>query len=1016
MNKEYNFNDNGDLDDKKDLFNAIATLTKLYTDKTHLIYELLQNAEDCHAKRVKFVMYADRLEMWHDGEPFNAVNLKSIRSVNQSTKSDKLNAIGKFGVGFKAVFCVCETVKVYNEPKNYAKANMEYLPRFAIRIDDFRNMMEIEFDKEIKTPFTTRFVFPFTLTSEGKEFLGYANMGDLRDALSSKLRTLGADAMLFLKNITEISYEIRNVDGEHKQGTYLLDKDDIGNDVLKISTLGGIDDKTEDAAYIKYSSVVPETNGKTVDLVFAVKWNDNNVEFIKPDEKHRHIFVYFPTKTESKLNFIVQAPFMTTPNRESVPSTEEDNVNLAKIAANLLKKAVLDIKARGWLTLDFLSLLPIGESYTSDWLFKPMQDKANEMFKNLEILPTIDGGFTTAKNANIAYTSELADIFNGNTLGKLLNNSAAVWLPTTLTRYGELKNLRDYLINANGVNISVRRPEQIPDLLNTKSLNLLKRKPNFLDATLSDEWLVEFYNYIADMGRPVKERFKDVRFIKTEGGSFVKPDNTQLFTRSKNGIDYSDDFVFVADFIAEECDSLLDSYKIVPPNEYVLLEKELNEYYGRDIDEDKSLRHLKAALRFLHKEGATDFFKEKLWLKCIDPNGDDIWVTPKFTIYFCEDKNGVSLFDYFDGIDSSMYFLDEAYYESKAVSESELKKLTAIGIHNSIYTYGEEAYWYEGNAKCSNVADFKRRLTVTKIKEALDFIDKDAGDSAKVKSGIIFRLLYNVQNHLKGRWRQTANAIPIDDVAEIVKTLRKREWLFSKDDFICMPSKISRYDLDMAIYGDVDETSEIYDILGFNKTEVDDFEDISLKIDNLTQAQKEALLSKLTVNSQENDDFDFDDVDNIQTFPESDRIDLERLKNKINDDYIKAPAVKYDYVQRHVRISQDIKADKEYISGIYGGFCQMCEQHIGYGRMCALFLEPKKELKQLNLSFCPNCAAKYIKLRYDADLIESFAGELIEADINGSLKISLDENEIRFTKAHLAEIQGLLRLQIKEEN
>ena len=76
MNKEYNFNDNSDLDDRKDLFNAIATLTKLYTDKTHLIYELLQNAEDCHAQRVKFVMYTDRLEMWHNGEPFNAINLK----------------------------------------------------------------------------------------------------------------------------------------------------------------------------------------------------------------------------------------------------------------------------------------------------------------------------------------------------------------------------------------------------------------------------------------------------------------------------------------------------------------------------------------------------------------------------------------------------------------------------------------------------------------------------------------------------------------------------------------------------------------------------------------------------------------------------------------------------------------------------------------------------------------------------------------------------------------------------
>jgi hypothetical protein len=1017
MNKEYNFNDNSDLDDKKDLFNAIATLTKLYTDKTHLIYELLQNAEDCRAKCVKFFMYPDRLEMWHDGEPFNAENLTSVRSVNQSTKADKLNAIGKFGVGFKAVFCICETVEVYNEPQNYSGVGSEHLPRFAIRIDDFRTMRKIAFDKEFASPFTTCFVFPFAVARDGKEFLGYSDMDSLRHTLSSKLRTLGADAMLFLKNIIEISYEIDDTDKKHKQGTYLLDKEDIGNDVLKITTLGGIDGKAEEAAYIKYSAVAPDTNGKTVDLVFAVKWSDDTIEFIKPNEKHRHIFVYFPTETESKLNFIVQAPFMTTPNRESVPSTEEDNVSLAEIAADLLEKAVLDIRARGWLTLNFLSLMPIGEAYPSDWLFKPLQGKTNEMFKTLEILPTIDGGFTTAKNANIAYTSKLAEIFNGSTLGKLLNNSAAVWLPTTLTKYGELTNLWGYLTGPNSINIPARRPEQISDLLSRKPINLINRKPNFFDKSLSDEWLIDFYNYIADRERPVKEKFKDIRFIKTERGSFVRPDSAKLFTRPKNDIDYADDFVFAAGFISEKCESLLEFFRIMPPNEYVLLEKEMNEYNDeKEIDHDKSLRHLKAALRFLSKDGAADFFKEKLWLKCTDPDGEDSWVTPSFTIYFSEDKNGIPLRDYFDGIDSDMYFLDESYYESKGVSESDLSKLIAIGVRNSIYICDDEISWNDGNAKCSNLGDFKRRLTILKLREALDFIDKDAGDSAKAKSGLIFNLLLNVQNRLKGRWKKSVMSNSEDDVADIVKILREREWLFSNDEFLYMPSEISRYDLDTELYGAVDETCEIYDILGFTKTEADDFEDISLKIDNLTQAQKEALLNKLAESEQEEDsDFVFEDVNEIQNFPIRKVENPALLKRKVMNDYKTAPEAKYEYKLRHVRTSQNTLTDKKYIYWIYGGYCQMCEKHRGYWRMCALFLKPKKELKQLNLSFCPNCAAKYIKLRYDNDTMDIFANDLLEADINGSLRITLDDCEIRFTKTHLAEIQEILRLQGEEE-
>jgi hypothetical protein len=88
----------------------------------------------------------------------------------------------------------------------------------------------------------------------------------------------------------------------------------------------------------------------------------DNPKFIKADEKHRHISVYFPTETESKLSFIVQAPFMTRATRESVPSTEADNIELAEIAAGLLEKAIHYIKECGWLTLEFINKLNINIS------------------------------------------------------------------------------------------------------------------------------------------------------------------------------------------------------------------------------------------------------------------------------------------------------------------------------------------------------------------------------------------------------------------------------------------------------------------------------------------------------------------------------------------------------------------------------------------------------------------------------------------------------------------------------
>ena len=45
----------------------LSFLGKLYTDRTHFIFELLQNAEDAGATRILFRLFDDRLEVSHDG-------------------------------------------------------------------------------------------------------------------------------------------------------------------------------------------------------------------------------------------------------------------------------------------------------------------------------------------------------------------------------------------------------------------------------------------------------------------------------------------------------------------------------------------------------------------------------------------------------------------------------------------------------------------------------------------------------------------------------------------------------------------------------------------------------------------------------------------------------------------------------------------------------------------------------------------------------------------------------------
>ena len=1041
--KEYDFNDNSDLDDKKDVFNAHATLAKLYTDKTHLVYELLQNAEDCRAKRVRFAMYADRLEMWHDGEPFTAENLRSIRSLAQSEKVDRLNAIGKFGVGFRAVFCICETVEVYSSPENFAEHKPEHLPRFAIRIEDFREKVKIPFEKKFREAFTTCFVFPFAVTSKGKESLGlgYSSMGGLRAELSRKLLTFGSDAMLFLKNIAEISYLIE-IGENRKEGKYLLDKANLGNGAAKITAhvhrkeMG--DGAHEESSFIKYSAPAPQGNGKTVDILFAAEWSGETPKFVKPHEKHRSVFVYFPTATESKLDFIVQAPFMTTPNRESVPPTERDNKELAEEAAELLEKAVHDAKRRGWLSLDFLGLLPIEESYPSDWLFRPMLAKTKDMFMRTEmkILPAEGGGFVSARDANFASSKELAKVFGGDALGRLLGNRDAAWLTTALTEHGRHEKLWRYLKSEKGAGIPEREPQYLPGLIG--------KMPGFFGAATKDEWLADFYNYIAGLGSHVKERFREVVFVKTESGGFAKPDRESLFARPDAHAGYSGDFTFVAGFVAEKCGDLLDYYKIAPPDGFDWLKKEMDAHHAeaaqnKRVDAAQCARFLKEALRQANKEGAAAFFKEKLWLRCIKPNGGIIWSTAKQnSIFFINDEKNISILSYLKGTLADAFVLDEEWYVGQGIDRNELRLLGKFGVIGTVCDYGEEA-WIdkERGASCKNLGDFKLSLDFRHCSDVLKYIG-DARPLAREKSGILFRLLCSVRKHLKGRW-QYGRAQPeyIDDESFIVGRLAKCRWLFSANGALRCASEISRYELDAAVYGDVDETSDIYDILGFAKTELDESKGVLSRIgslppdkmgefaNSLTPAQRDALLRGLGFGAGENqdggedDDFDFEayEAESAEAFPESSERDLASRPPIKRSYYEAADYVEYEVRPRSVRKHRDIEADREYVRGRYRGFCQMCEKRMGHWRLCALFLKPKKELRELNLSLCPWCAAEYANLRRDGGAMGRLRKTLLAADTNGSPIIPvIGGRTLRFTKAHLADVREILGIETGAEN
>ena len=122
-----------------------------YSDQAHFIYELLQNADDAGATSARFELHQDKLIFAHDGvRKFSVTNpdtenedslkgtLGDINAITSIANSNKTEAsIGKFGVGFKAVFQYTSTPMIFDD-------------EIKFRIDRFIVPIELDNDYEKK--------------------------------------------------------------------------------------------------------------------------------------------------------------------------------------------------------------------------------------------------------------------------------------------------------------------------------------------------------------------------------------------------------------------------------------------------------------------------------------------------------------------------------------------------------------------------------------------------------------------------------------------------------------------------------------------------------------------------------------------------------------------------------------------------------------------------------------------------------------------------------------------------
>lgn len=120
-----------------------------YSDRTHFIYEILQNAEDADAKHIRFSLERDRLLVFHNGRPFNEKDIEGVCGIASGTKEDGTR-IGHFGIGFKSVYCYTERPYIYSGKYHFAIKNQLFPEEVSAMsgLPDTETCIVIPFNRE----------------------------------------------------------------------------------------------------------------------------------------------------------------------------------------------------------------------------------------------------------------------------------------------------------------------------------------------------------------------------------------------------------------------------------------------------------------------------------------------------------------------------------------------------------------------------------------------------------------------------------------------------------------------------------------------------------------------------------------------------------------------------------------------------------------------------------------------------------------------------------------------------
>jgi len=480
---------------------VLDLLGQLYSERTHFLFELIQNAEDAGATELAFELFDDRLEVRHDGRPFTEADVRGVCGVGQSRKSGDLTQIGKFGIGFKSVYAYTRTPRIYSAGEHFRIEN--YVRPFPVPPLD-------------ETATGTLFVFPFDHDTVSAPVA-------VRE-IATALNALAPGIVLFLTNIERLRVRGTGVaDAVIERSAVTGSGSGSGPGPRRVLVSKGRARREEWLVWDRQVAGLSDRPAR-IEIAFRVKAGQIVASGSCP------LTVFFPTEKETFLGFLIQGPYRTTPARDNVPEHDPSNQALMRETAALLIEVLRALRDDGLLTVEVLTTLPLEVArFQPGSMFRPLFDAVRAALGREPLIPVAggsdgaSGGYGASGELKLAQGADLPELVDPGQLGALYGADRPAWFAHDSITESHAPVLWRYLREEIGLE------EVTPEgVISRVTREFLQAQP--------DEWISRFYAFLflhSALWRPSRSageqpgpaRTKPV--IRLEDGSHVAPFDAQ---------------------------------------------------------------------------------------------------------------------------------------------------------------------------------------------------------------------------------------------------------------------------------------------------------------------------------------------------------------------------------------------------------------------------------------------------------------------------------------------------------